>query len=206
MTSREAAAKFREIYEFINADTLALGAHEHPALVRGIALDVSLSRTVREHALHAIEQESFACGLSDDLSGNAVGGDANRLRSAVEFAIKHLDSMDEYSIVTGAIHVLSEALKQSKKPNVADDTKPNNPPAYVLETMVKDIMGVTADRDAYKASLTKLHKICDEIIADRDRLREALDFIASGCLVPPDGGTPNFDDAIKCASEALKGV
>ena len=38
----ESAAKFREIYEFINADTLALGAHEHPTLVRGIALDVSL--------------------------------------------------------------------------------------------------------------------------------------------------------------------
>lgn len=35
------------------------------------------------------------------------------------------------------------------------------------------------------------------------RLREALEFIAGGCLVPPDGGSPRLEDAIATASLAL---
>ena len=32
---------------------------------------------------------------------------------------------------------------------------------------------------------------------------EELEFIKSGCLVPPDGGQPKLEDAIKTASDAL---
>lgn len=35
-------------------------------------------------------------------------------------------------------------------------------------------------------------------------LREALDFISKGCLVPPDGGSPYLQDAIEEAQKALK--
>lgn len=35
------------------------------------------------------------------------------------------------------------------------------------------------------------------------RYREALEWIAGGCLVPPDGGSPRLDDAIDVAAEAL---
>lgn len=35
-------------------------------------------------------------------------------------------------------------------------------------------------------------------------LREALEDIASGCLVPPDGGSPNLDDYRHVALKALQ--
>ncbi len=35
-------------------------------------------------------------------------------------------------------------------------------------------------------------------------VREKLEFIAGGCLVPPDGGSPNLRDAIESAREALE--
>jgi hypothetical protein len=35
------------------------------------------------------------------------------------------------------------------------------------------------------------------------KLAEALEFIAGGCLVPPDGGSPCLDDAIIAASDEL---
>lgn len=37
-----------------------------------------------------------------------------------------------------------------------------------------------------------------------DKVVEALKFIANGCLVPPDGGSPCIDDAIKEARQILK--
>lgn len=35
------------------------------------------------------------------------------------------------------------------------------------------------------------------------QLVEALKFIAGGCLVPPDGGSPTLQDAIEAAEKAL---
>lgn len=37
-------------------------------------------------------------------------------------------------------------------------------------------------------------------------MRKALKFIQSGCLVPPDGGSPDLMDAVKCAEEALNKI
>ena len=48
----------------------------------------------------------------------------------------------------------------------------------------------------------------DRMVAEMQKriakLEAALKFIANGCLVPPDGGQPCFDDAIQSAREALK--
>jgi len=35
---------------------------------------------------------------------------------------------------------------------------------------------------------------------------EALEFMKQGCLVPPDGGSPDIPDYINCATEALKKI
>lgn len=50
-----------------------------------------------------------------------------------------------------------------------------------------------------------------QLLAERDQLRAKLqrakaelEFIASGCLVPPDGGMPCREDAIEAARAALK--
>lgn len=42
------------------------------------------------------------------------------------------------------------------------------------------------------------------LIAEIERLRGVLEFIANGCLVPPDGGSPRFEDAIEAARQALQ--
>lgn len=51
-----------------------------------------------------------------------------------------------------------------------------------------------------------LHAVCkhrDQLVRDNHIMEAALRFIAGGCLVPPDGGSPCFDDAIDAAREAL---
>jgi len=35
---------------------------------------------------------------------------------------------------------------------------------------------------------------------------DALEFMANGCLVPPDGGEPRIEDYYTCASEALQKI
>lgn len=49
-------------------------------------------------------------------------------------------------------------------------------------------------------------ELMEEYVALRTenaRLREALVDISHGCLVPPDGGSPTFDDLVDCARKAL---
>lgn len=36
-----------------------------------------------------------------------------------------------------------------------------------------------------------------------NEIEEELKFIANGCLVPPDGGSPTLDDAVRAAKQAL---
>jgi hypothetical protein len=69
MAIEEAADKFREIYTFINYETLAVGAKDHHSLVFNIALDTRLSWLVRSAAIGALEARSFAEGISEDGQG-----------------------------------------------------------------------------------------------------------------------------------------
>jgi hypothetical protein len=57
----------------------------------------------------------------------------------------------------------------------------------------------SAENDYHKA-MAKIKTLSEQ----NEKLREGLEFIASGCLVPPDGGTPNFEDAIEAARNTLK--
>jgi chromosome segregation ATPase len=56
-----------------------------------------------------------------------------------------------------------------------------------------------------EANYNQCMRAQDALRAEVERLRETLKFIASGCLVPPDGGEPRFEDAIDAAREALAG-
>jgi len=58
----------------------------------------------------------------------------------------------------------------------------------------------TDNMDAILAALTAYKQT-----EDNKRLRKALEFIASGCLVPPDGGSPTLEDAVERAQQALEG-
>lgn len=46
--------------------------------------------------------------LNDQLE--KVEAENKKLREAMQFAVDHLSSMDDYSIVNGAIHSLKEAI------------------------------------------------------------------------------------------------
>lgn len=57
--------------------------------------------------------------------------------------------------------------------------------------------------------------VCEETIRDMQqaleqqkeregKLVEALKFISTGCLVPPDGGCPKLEDAVETAEATLK--
>jgi transcription elongation factor Elf1 len=43
----------------------------------------------------------------------------------------------------------------------------------------------------------------DRLKKENERLKGALIDISNGCLVPPDGGSPTFDDLVECAKQAL---
>ena len=69
--------------------------------------------------------------------------------------------------------------------------------------LLAEVERLRGDRDKWLAS-DDCYYWTPEAQAERDRLRAALEFIADGCLVPPDGGSPCFDDAIEAAREALQ--
>lgn len=49
----------------------------------------------------------------------------------------------------------------------------------------------------------RLWRKIETMKAENQRMREALEFIKNGCLVPPDGGSPSIDDYMKAAHRAL---
>lgn len=59
--------------------------------------------------------------------------------------------------------------------------------------------------DCQKIEARRKSQIIEELERENARLREALEFIRSGCLAPPDGGSPCLDDAISAARAALEG-
>lgn len=62
-----------------------------------------------------------------------------------------------------------------------------------------------AERDNCRMNFNALQAAHRERHEELARLREALEWIADGCLVPPDGGSPRLEDAVDAAREALKG-
>lgn len=60
-----------------------------------------------------------------------------------------------------------------------------------------------AEMGAAKRNNIKLFEEFKVLESRIEKLRDALEFIKSGCLVPPDGGSPDLMDAVNSAKEAL---
>lgn len=58
------------------------------------------------------------------------------------------------------------------------------------------------EHSAYQSALDKIASL-EKMI---ELSEKALEFISSGCLVPPDGGSPKFEDAINSANEAREQI
>jgi predicted transcriptional regulator len=75
-----------------------------------------------------------------------------------------------------------------------------------IKVMDKCFAAEIAELNAENAQLQEEYKkLFEQAKVENARLREALEFIRSGCLAPPDGGSPCLDDAISAARAALEG-
>jgi hypothetical protein len=75
--------------------------------------------------------------------------------------------------------------------------------AHVIDFLRRENDPLRAEVERLKALHYERTKDADVWITEIERLKGALAFIANGCLVPPDGGSPKLEDAVTAAKEAL---
>jgi hypothetical protein len=82
----------------------------------------------------------------------------------------------------------------------------------MIEIELKKLLDKAADEVspqeviALQIEVANLHDDIEALRAKLECAREVFDFIAGGCLVPPDGGQPSLGDAIGAAGKALREI